>query len=93
MVNELNFTIFKSSLLESLKGLCEHDTDFIEVWWSVCTQNKTLQWPPPSSKRRFSPERLFEILMGREASFDPERSNKTSGCRAKAMDVEVDPSL
>ena len=25
MVNELSFTTFKSSLLESLKGLCEHD--------------------------------------------------------------------
>ena len=32
MVNELSFTKFKSSLLESLKGLCEHDTSFVEVW-------------------------------------------------------------
>ena len=42
MVNELSFTRFKSILLESLKGSCKHDTSFVEVWWSVCTQNKTV---------------------------------------------------
>ena len=35
MINELSFTRFKSSLLESLKGLCEHDKSYFEVWLSV----------------------------------------------------------
>ena len=30
--------------------------------------------------------------MGRKASFDLERSSKTFGCRAKVVDLEVDPS-
>ena len=47
MANELSFTKFKSSLLELIKGLCEHDTSFVEVWQSVCAQNKPMQAPPP----------------------------------------------
>ena len=92
MVNELCFTRFKSSLLESLKGLCEHDTSFTEVWWSVRARNQSMQPPPPSCETRVSPERLAEFSTGREASVDPERSNETSGCRAEAEDSEVDPS-
>ena len=42
MVNELSFTRFKNSLLESLKELCNHDTSFVEVWWSVGAQNKLM---------------------------------------------------
>ena len=37
-------------------------------------------------------ERLSKISIGREVSFDLEQSNKTFGCRAKAVDLEVDPS-
>ena len=46
--------------------------------------NKTMQPSPPSSETRVSPERLAEHSTGRKASFDPERSNKTFGCRAEA---------
>ena len=31
IVNELSFTNFKSCLLESLKGLCEHDKIYLEI--------------------------------------------------------------
>ena len=46
----------------------------------------------PSFETRVSPERLAGLSTGREASVDPERSNETSRCRAKAEDSEVDPS-
>ena len=35
MVNKFNFTRFKSSLLESLKGLLEHDTSFLYIWFQI----------------------------------------------------------
>ena len=92
VVNELCFTRFKSSLLESLKGLCEHDTSHAEVWRSIRRRNIQMQPPPPSSKMRVSPDRLAEFSMGREASIDPERSTETSRFRAEAEDSEVDPS-
>ena len=43
MVNGLSLNRFKSSLLESLKGLCENDSSFVEVWRTVHMQNKTMQ--------------------------------------------------
>ena len=92
MVNEFSFTRFKSSLLESLKGLCEHDTSYAQVWRSIRRRNIQMQPPPPSSKTRVSSERLVEFSTGREASIDPEGSSETSGYRAKAEDSEVDPS-
>ena len=51
-----------------------------------------MQPPPPLSKMRVSPKRLAEFSTRREASFDPERSNETPGCRAKVVDSEVDLS-
>lgn len=48
MVNELCFTRFKTSLLESIKGLCEHNTNLVEVWQSVRVRNQSMQPPPPS---------------------------------------------
>ena len=92
MVNELCFTRFKNSPLESLKGLCEHDASFAKVWLSVRARNQSMQSPPPSYEMRVSSERLVEFSMGREASFDPERSNETSRCRVEAENSEVDPS-
>ena len=47
MVNELSFTKFKSSLLESLKGLCEHDTSLAKIWWFVHAYNKQMQLSSP----------------------------------------------
>ncbi len=34
-INELSFTTFKNNFLESLKGLCEHDVSFTEIWRAV----------------------------------------------------------
>ncbi|MCO5568575.1 hypothetical protein L7F22_022274 [Adiantum nelumboides] len=34
-INELSFTIFKNDFLETLRGLCEHDPAFSEVWPTV----------------------------------------------------------
>ena len=93
MVNELCFTRFKSSLLESLKALCEHDTSFVEIWWFIHTHNKQMQSSSPSAKITVSPKRLSKLMTKREVSFDLERSNKNFWCRAKAVDLEVDPSL
>ena len=92
MVNKLCFTRFKSSLLELLKQLCEHDIVFAEVWRSVRARNKTMQPSPPSSETRVSPERIAELSTGRKARFDPERSNETFGYSAEAEDSEVGPS-
>ena len=41
---------------------------------------------------RVIPERLSELSMGREVSFDPERPNETFRCRAKVVDSKVNPS-
>ena len=79
MVNELSFTRFKSSLLESIKGLCEHDTSFAEVWRRVRARNIKMQPPPPSSELSLSPERLIKLSAGRKASVDPKRSNEALG--------------
>ena len=61
MVNELCFTRFKSSLLESLKGLCEYHTSYAEVWRSIRRRNIQMQPPPPSFETRVSAERLAEF--------------------------------
>ena len=92
MVNEFSFIKLNIVLLESLKGLCEHDTSYAEVWRSVCACNRSMQPPPPSFETRVSPERLAEFSTGREVSVDSERSNKPSRCRAKVEDLEVVPS-
>ena len=92
MVNELSFTIFKSSLLESLKGLCEHDNIYSEIWQSVQRRNTKMQPSNPSLETSISPERLAEFSTGGKASFDPERSNEYFGFRAKAEPSEVDLS-
>ena len=76
MVNELSFTRFKSSLLESFKGLCEHDTSFVEVWRIVRVQNKTIQLSSLLLETRVSPKRLSKLLTKREASCDSKQSNK-----------------
>ena len=83
MVNELSFTRLKSSLLESLKILCEHDISFAKIWQFVHALNKQMQSSSPSSKTRVIPERLFELLTRREASFDLEQSNETFGCKTR----------
>ena len=92
MANEVSITKFKSSLLESLKGLCEHDIIFVKVWQIVHAQNKTMKLSPPSLEMRVSLVILSELLMRREASFDPEQSNEVFGCRAEVVDSKVDPS-
>ena len=92
MVNELNFTIFKSSLIELLKGLCEHDNSFVEIWQIVCTHKQKMWSSSPLSKMRVSLKRLIKLLVRRKVSVDLERSNKSFGCRTKTENSRVDPS-
>ena len=92
MVNELSFTRFKSSLLESLKGLCEHDKSYSEIWRNVQRRHIQMQSSDPSFKTNASPKRLAEFLTGGKASFDPERSNESFGFKAEAEPSEVDLS-
>ena len=84
MVNELSFTRFKSSLLESLKGLCEHDKSYSKVWWSVRRRNTQMQPSDPLLETSASPERLAKLSMRRKASFDLEQSKESFGFRAGA---------
>ena len=66
MVNELSFTRFKSSIIESLKGLCEHGTSFAKVLQSLHACNKTMKLPSPSSETSVSPKRLIELSTRRK---------------------------
>ena len=43
MINKLSFTKFKSSLIDLLKGLCEQDTSFVEIWKILSQKLELLQ--------------------------------------------------
>ena len=91
-INEISFTIFKNNFLESLRGLCEHDQFYAEVWRAVRDRIPSQPRPPPSLAQFASPERPVVGETRREVSVSPTRLVESSGYSSEPDSSGVGPS-